>query len=81
MKVLVGAFNQKRLLIGAFSVITNLLLDLRFKLKGRRTGCEEILTQECGYRVCGLNCVDLMYRDTYVHTVRNEYLVRGRVAR
>ena len=28
MKVLVGAFNQEKALVGAFSVITNLLMEL-----------------------------------------------------
>ena len=32
MKALVGAFNQVKNLIGAISVITNLRMDLRFKL-------------------------------------------------
>ena len=32
VKVLVGAFNQEKALVGAFSVITNLRVDLRFKL-------------------------------------------------
>ena len=32
MKALVGAFNQEKALIGTFSVITNLLVDLRLKL-------------------------------------------------
>ena len=31
-KALVGAFNQEKALVGAFSVITNLWMDLRFKL-------------------------------------------------
>ena len=32
MKALVGAFNQEKALVEAFSVITNLRMDLRFKL-------------------------------------------------
>ena len=32
MKALVGTFNQEKALVGAFSVITNLRMDLRFKL-------------------------------------------------
>ena len=32
VKTLVGAFNQEKSLVGAFSVITNLRVDLRFKL-------------------------------------------------
>ena len=32
MKALVGAFNQEKALVGAFSVITNLRMNLRFKL-------------------------------------------------
>ena len=32
MKALVGAFNQEKALVGAFSVIVNLRMDLRFKL-------------------------------------------------
>ena len=32
MKALVGTFNQEKALVGAFSVITNLRVDLRFKL-------------------------------------------------
>ena len=32
VKALVGAFNQEKALVGAFSVITNLRMDLRFKL-------------------------------------------------
>ena len=32
MKALEGAFNQEKALVGAFSVITNLRMDLRFKL-------------------------------------------------
>ena len=32
VKGLVGAFNQEKALEGAFSVITNLRVDLRFKL-------------------------------------------------
>ena len=32
VKVLVGAFNQEKALVGAFSVITNLRKDLRSKL-------------------------------------------------
>ena len=32
MKALVGTFNQEKALEGAFSVITNLRMDLRFKL-------------------------------------------------
>ena len=30
--VVVGALNQKKVLVGAFSVITNQRMDLRFKL-------------------------------------------------
>ena len=32
MKAVVAAFNQEKALVGAFSVITNLRMDLRFKL-------------------------------------------------
>ena len=32
MKVVVAAFNQEKALVGAFSVITNLRVDLRLKL-------------------------------------------------
>ena len=32
MKAIVAAFNQEKALVGAFSVITNLRMDLRFKL-------------------------------------------------
>ena len=32
MKALVGTFNQEKALVGAFSVIMNLRVDLRFKL-------------------------------------------------
>ena len=32
VKVLVGTLNQEKALVGAFSVITNLRMDLRFKL-------------------------------------------------
>ena len=32
VKALVGAFNQEKAQVGAFSVITNLRIDLRFKL-------------------------------------------------
>ena len=32
MKAVVGAFNQEKALVGAFSVITNLWMNLRFKL-------------------------------------------------
>ena len=32
VKVLVEAFNQEKVLVGAFSVITKLRVDLRFKL-------------------------------------------------
>ena len=32
VKALVGAFIQEKALVGAFSVITNLRMDLRFKL-------------------------------------------------
>ena len=32
MKAVVAAFNQEKALVGAFSVITTLLVDLRFKL-------------------------------------------------
>ena len=32
VKALVGSFNQERALVGVFSVITNLQMDLRFKL-------------------------------------------------
>ena len=32
VKALVGAFNQKKAIVGAFSVITNLCVDLCFKL-------------------------------------------------
>ena len=32
VKALVGAFNQKKALVVAFSVITNLRVDLRLKL-------------------------------------------------
>ena len=31
-RVLVGAFNQEKALVEAFSVITNLCVNLRFKL-------------------------------------------------
>ena len=31
MKAVVAAFNQEKALVGAFSVITNLRVDLRFK--------------------------------------------------
>ena len=34
VKALVGAFNQEKNLVGAFSVITNLRMDLRFKYRG-----------------------------------------------
>ena len=32
VKALLGAFNQEKILVGAFSVIANLHVDLRFKL-------------------------------------------------
>ena len=32
LKVLVGAFNQEKALVGRLSVIANLRMDLRFKL-------------------------------------------------
>ena len=32
MEVLVGAFNQEKALVGAFSVITNIRVDLCFQL-------------------------------------------------
>ena len=32
MKALVGTFNQEKTLVGAFFVITDLRVDLRFKL-------------------------------------------------
>ena len=32
VKTLVGAFNQEKTLVGAFSLITNLRVDLRLKL-------------------------------------------------
>ena len=32
MKAVVTAFNQEKALVGAFSVITNLRMDIRFKL-------------------------------------------------
>ena len=32
VKALVGTFNQEKALVGALSVITNLRMDLRFKL-------------------------------------------------
>ena len=32
VKAVVAAFNQEKALVGAFSVITNLRIDLRFKL-------------------------------------------------
>ena len=32
VKALIGAFNQEKVLVGAFSVITSLRMDLRFKL-------------------------------------------------
>ena len=32
MKAVVAAFNQEKALVGAFSVITNLRMDFRFKL-------------------------------------------------
>ena len=32
MKAVVAAFNQEKALVGAFFVITNLRMDLRFKL-------------------------------------------------
>ena len=32
MKALVGAFNQEKALVGAFSAITNFCVDLRLKL-------------------------------------------------
>ena len=35
MKVLVGTFNQEKALVGAFSVIMNLRVDLRVKLEYR----------------------------------------------
>ena len=32
MKAVVATFNEEKALVGAFSVITNLRMDLRFKL-------------------------------------------------
>ena len=32
VKALAGAFNQEKALVGAFSMITNLCVDLRLKL-------------------------------------------------
>ena len=32
MRALVGAFNQEKALVGAFSVVTSLCVNLRFKL-------------------------------------------------
>ena len=32
VKVIVGTFNQEKAIIGAFTVISNIRLDLRFKL-------------------------------------------------
>ena len=37
VKVVVATFNQEKALVGAFSVITNLRMDLRFKLYCRVT--------------------------------------------
>ena len=34
MKAVVASFNQEKALVGAFSVITNLRVDLRLKLYG-----------------------------------------------
>ena len=34
VKALVGTFNQEKALVGAFSVITNLRMDLRLKSMG-----------------------------------------------
>ena len=36
MKAVVAAFNEEKALVGAFSVITNLQMDLRFKLLKRK---------------------------------------------
>ena len=41
MKVLVGAFNQEKELVGAFTVIMNLLMDLFQALQGRAIEREE----------------------------------------
>ena len=54
MKAVVAAFNQEKALVGvgAFSVITNLWMDLRFKLKrGASSWClfwAEMETLGCG---------------------------------
>ena len=37
VKALVGAFNQEKALVGAFSVITKLRMDLRLKLYNTRS--------------------------------------------
>ena len=50
MKAVVAAFNQEEALVGAFSVITNLQMDLRFKLYWGLLGAEY---QTGGRCVCG----------------------------
>ena len=39
MKAVVAAFNQEKALVGAFSVITNLWIDLRLNLYSPVVGC------------------------------------------
>ena len=41
MKAVVAAFNQEKALVGAFSVITNLRTDLRFKLYPPPSSCDD----------------------------------------
>ena len=58
MKALVGAFTQKKALVGAFSMITNLRVDLRFKLycKGMEWTKDKVVEYSClGDWVVGKN--------------------------
>ena len=78
MKAVVAAFNQEKALVGAFSVITNLRMDLfeapvnspRVHLSGR-------VDEEADYLLAGLDVAALEAGGHLVHALPEDVAVQG----
>ena len=62
MKALVGAFNQEKALVGAFSVITNLRMELFEALQCNEQASGQYV--RCGSEVCCERMMRFRFGDT-----------------
>ena len=76
MKALEGTFNQEKALVGAFSVITKLCVDLRFKLCYRQPQQESSYLPQSDYHKLQQKLSTNDQLRSYIKTLRqqlNEY--------